>query len=166
VLVAEFKLSSDDLASGSFPAAHILSEAYGFGCSGGNQSPHLAWQEPPDGTKSFVITLYDPDAPTGIGWTHWVVANIPADVRALARGAGNDGGKLPAGAVQTRTDFGVPGYGGPCPPRGPAHRYVFTVTALKVDRLDVGPDAMPALVGFFTRANSLAQASFTVPYGR
>jgi Raf kinase inhibitor-like YbhB/YbcL family protein len=164
--VGAFKLSSDDLKSGSFPAEHILSKAYGFGCEGGNVSPHLAWQDPPPGTKSLVVTLYDPDAPTGIGWTHWIVANIPADVREIARGAGNDAKKLPSGAVQTRTDFGAPGYGGPCPPPGPAHRYVFTVTALKVDKLDVGADAMPALVGFFTNANSLGKASFTIMYGR
>ena len=164
--MGEFKLSSDDLKSGRFPAEHILSQAYGFGCDGGNLSPHLAWQDPPAGTRSFVVTLYDKDAPTGIGWTHWVVANIPAAVRELGRGAGNDAAKRPVGAVQTRTDFGVPGYGGPCPPPGQTHDYTFTVAALNVERLDIGADAMPALVGFFTNANSLGKASLTVPHGR
>jgi Raf kinase inhibitor-like YbhB/YbcL family protein len=98
----------------------------GFGCDGGNVSPSLAWQNPPAGTKSFALTVYDPDAPTGSGWWHWVMFNIPADVTALPAGAGDPGsGKAPRGAVQARTDFGKPGYGGPCPPQGDRpHRYI------------------------------------------
>lgn len=165
-IVSEFILRSDDLKSGKFAPDHILSEAYGFGCAGGNISPHLAWENPPAGTKSFVLTMYDKDAPTGIGWMHWVVINIAADTCDLQRGAGNEGGRLPTGAIQTLTDFGKPGYGGPCPPPGPAHSYRFTIHALKIEKLDIPAQAMPALVGFFTNANSLGNASFAVPYKR
>ena len=140
----------------------------GFGCEGGNISPALSWKDPPPGTKSFAITVYDPDAPTGSGWWHWVVFNIPGDVRALVGGAGTAGsGKLPKGAVQSITDFGMPGYGGPCPPRGDRpHRYIFTVHALKVDKLDLDEKAMPALVGFTLTSNRLARATFTATYSR
>jgi hypothetical protein len=138
----------------------------GFGCSGANVSPELSWQNAPQGTKSFVVTVYDPDAPTGSGWWHWVVWNIPADAKGLPRGAGGAQGQLPPGAVQGRTDFGAPGFGGACPPPGKSHRYVFTVYALKLDRLDVPADAAPAMVGFMTKANALASASFTAHYGR
>jgi hypothetical protein len=143
----------------------------GFGCEGDNLSPALEWKNPPAGTKSFVVTVYDPDAPTGSGWWHWVMFNIPADVMKLEQGAGDPAaGKVPAGAVQSRTDFGKPGYGGPCPPQGPSlkkpHRYVFTVHALKVDKLDLDESASGALVGFMANANSLGKASFTGRYGR
>ena len=125
----------------------------------GNISPSLSWKDPPAGTKSFAVTVYDPDAPTGSGWWHWVVFNLPADVRSLPAGAGNPAsGKLPKGAVQSLTDFGAPGYGGPCPPRGDRpHRYVFTVHALKVDKLDLDEKAMPALVGFMVTSNRIAR---------
>jgi Raf kinase inhibitor-like YbhB/YbcL family protein len=139
----------------------------GMGCTGANQSPELAWQNPPAGTKSFVVTVYDPDAPTGSGWWHWVVYDIPADTKQLEKGAGGEGGQLPAGAKQGRTDFGKPGFGGACPPPGDKpHRYVFTVYALKVDKLDVPDDASPAMIGFMTKANALGSATFTAHYGR
>jgi Raf kinase inhibitor-like YbhB/YbcL family protein len=138
----------------------------GFGCSGPNVSPGLSWKGAPQGTKSFVLTVYDPDAPTGSGWWHWVVYDIPASATELARGAGSGQVSLPEGAKQGRTDFGAPGYGGPCPPPGKPHRYVFTLYALKVDRLDVPTDASPALVGFMTRSNALASAALTARYGR
>jgi Raf kinase inhibitor-like YbhB/YbcL family protein len=116
----------------------ILSADFRFGCAGGNKSSHLKWSGAPDGTKSFAVTCYDPDAPTGSGFWHWLVANIPANVSELAESAGSSGGKLPAGALQTRTDFGAPGYGGPCPPQGDhPHRYLFMVFAVKTDKLDV-----------------------------
>ena len=124
-----------------------------------NRSPHLKWSDAPAGTKSFAVTCYDPDAPTGSGFWHWLVVNIPANVNELAEGAGSAGGKLPTGALQTRTDFGAPGYGGPCPPAGDhPHRYLFTVFAVKADKLDVKVDTSAAVVGFNLHFNTLAKA--------
>ena len=140
----------------------------GFGCSGQNVSPQLAWKNAPAGTKSFAITAYDPDAPTGSGWWHWVVFDVPATVTALPSGAGSTTpSALPAGAVQGNTDFGTKGYGGPCPPPGDRpHRYIFTVHALKVAKLDVPANATAAMVGFSINANRLASATLTARYGR
>ena len=161
-----FTLQSPDLRHG-FASNHLLSASYGFGCDGGNTSPALTWRNPPAGTKSYVLTVYDPDAPTGIGWTHWVVANIPAATRSLPAAITPEGQGLPEGALQTRNDIGVPGYMGACPPKGSNHRYIFKLTALKIDRLpNVDANATPALVGFFTRANAVGEAKFTVRYGR
>ena len=137
----------------------------GMGCTGANQSPELAWKEPPAGTKSFVVTVYDPDAPTGSGWWHWVVYDIPASAKELPRGAGGGQG-LPEGAKEGRTDFGKPGFGGACPPPGKPHRYIFTIWALKTDKLDVPEDASPAMVGFMTRMNALGSATLTAHYAR
>jgi Raf kinase inhibitor-like YbhB/YbcL family protein len=139
----------------------------GFGCEGGNVSPSLAWKNPPAGTKSFAVTVYDPDAPTGSGWWHWVMFNIPADVTSLSLGVGNPAsGQTPKGAVQSKTDFGKPGYGGPCPPKGDKpHRYVFTVYALNVDKIDADENASGAMVGFMLNANKLGKASLTATYG-
>jgi Raf kinase inhibitor-like YbhB/YbcL family protein len=140
----------------------------GFGCSGKNISPALKWSNAPAGTKSFAVTVYDPDAPTGSGWWHWVVYNIPANVTELPAGAGDiKSGSMPEGAVQGRTDYGVPGFGGACPPQGDKpHRYIFTVHALKTEKIDAPADASAALVGFMINANRLAKASFTATYGR
>lgn len=139
----------------------------GFGCSGANVSPELSWADAPKETKSFVVTVYDPDAPTGSGWWHWVVYDIPATATGLAQGAGSGKAALPEGAKEGRTDFGATGFGGACPPPGDKpHRYIFTVYALKADKLDVPADASPAMIGFMTRANSLASASFTATYAR
>jgi Raf kinase inhibitor-like YbhB/YbcL family protein len=139
----------------------------GMGCKGENLSPQLSWSNVPEGTKSFVLSVYDPDAPTGSGWWHWVVYNIPADATELAAGAGSGKAKLPAGTVEGRTDFGKAGFGGACPPPGDKpHRYIFTLTALKVDKLEVPADASAAMVGFMTKANALGSATFTAKYGR
>ena len=132
-----------------------------------NRSPALAWSNAPAGTKSFAVTMYDPDAPTGSGWWHWVVFNIPANVTSLPTGAGDPAANLlPAGAVQSATDFGAYGYGGPCPPPGKPHRYIFSVFALKVDKLPLDTRASGAMVGFNLNANALAKASLTAKYGR
>jgi len=156
-----FAVSSKSFKDGDYLGKdQILSADFGFGCAGGNQSPHLAWSGAPSGTKSFAVTCYDPDAPTGSGFWHWLVVNIPANVNELAAGAGSAGGKLPAGALMTRTDFGAPGYGGPCPPEGDhPHRYLFTVFAAKTDRLDVKADTSAAVVGFNLHFNTLAKAA-------
>ncbi len=140
---------------------HVLSEAFGFGCSGGNLSPQLSWHGAPDGTESFAVTCFDPDAPTGSGFWHWVVANIPATVSELPLGAGDPGsGKMPAGALEVRTDFGKPGYGGPCPPQGAnIHRYIFTVHAVALKELPVTADTSAAIVGFYLNFNTLDKAS-------
>jgi Raf kinase inhibitor-like YbhB/YbcL family protein len=163
---AAFTLSSPTVKPGA-----TLTEAQvfqGFGCTGKNVSPALKWSGAPAGTKSYALTVYDPDAPTGSGWWHWVVYNIPAGTTELPEGAGAaDGKSLPAGTAQGRTDFGAPGFGGACPPKGDKpHRYIFTVYALKTDKLDVPPDATAALVGFMINANKLGKASFTAKYGR
>lgn len=136
-----------------------------FGCTGANTSPDLEWSGAPKGTKTFAITMYDPDAPTGSGWWHWVVFNIPANVHKLAAGAGSKGGVMPTGSVQSKTDFGSPGYGGPCPPPGKPHRYQFKIYALKAP-LDLKEDASAAMVGFNLNANKLAEASLQATYGR
>jgi Raf kinase inhibitor-like YbhB/YbcL family protein len=163
---ADFKLASSELtAGGRFETRHVFN---GFGCSGGNVSPALSWSGAPAGTKSFALTVYDPDAPTGSGWWHWVMFDIPATATALPAGAGDPAGaKAPKGAVQTTTDFGKPGFGGPCPPQGDkAHRYVFTLYALKVDKLGVDPASTAAMVGFMLNANAIEKTTFTVYYGR
>ena len=161
-----FTLESAEIKPGSTIAEAQVYK--GFGCEGGNVSPSLKWSNAPAGTKSFAVTVYDPDAPTGSGWWHWLMFNIPADVTSLTSGAGDPAkGLAPAGAVQSRTDYGTPGYGGPCPPQGDRpHRYIFTVHALRVDRLDVGENSTAALVGFTINVNLINKASFTGSYGR
>jgi Raf kinase inhibitor-like YbhB/YbcL family protein len=161
-----FKISSTSFAPrGTLSDDQVFNS---FGCSGKNLSPALHWSGAPQGTKSFALMVYDPDAPTGSGWWHWVVYNIPASATDLGTGAGATGSTmLPAGALQGRTDFGITGYGGPCPPAGDKpHRYIFTLYALKIEKLDVPADASPALIGFYARANTLAAAKITALFGR
>lgn len=163
---AGFVLESPDIRAG-----HRIDPRFefnGFGCSGENRSPALRWHGAPAGTRSFALTVYDPDAPTGSGWWHWVVVDLPAGVDALAPDAGAVGGAhLPEGARHIRTDYGQAGWGGMCPPPGDKpHRYVFTVHALRTDKLEIPADATAALAGYMIHANSLGQASFTATYGR
>ena len=155
-----FRLSSADVKT-TFAQTQVANT---FGCSGGNVSPQIAWTGAPAGTKSFALTLYDRDAPTGSGWWHWVVVNIPTSVTQLASGASPS--EMPAGSLETRTDFGKPGYGGPCPPPGETHRYIFTIYALKVDKLDLDAQASGAMAGFMIRSNSLGSATLTATYAR
>lgn len=164
---AGFTLSSADIKPGA--AINNKQVFKGFGCTGDNVSPALAWGGAPAGTKSFALLVHDPDAPTGgAGWWHWVVYNIPADAKGIEGGAGTaDGAKLPKGTVQGKTDFGAPGYGGPCPPEGHGkHHYHFTLHALKVDKLDVPADATASLVGYMVNANSIGKAKLTGLYER
>lgn len=165
-LAAGFKLESPDVKANA--TLDKKWEANVFGCSGENKSPALKWSGAPKDTKSFAVTVYDPDAPTGSGFWHWFVYNIPANVTELKLDAGNaSGANLPAGAKQNRIDYGFAAWGGPCPPEGDnPHRYVFTVHALKVDKLDLPADATAAVAGFMTNANTIAKASFTAKYGR
>jgi len=160
-----FELSSPDFAArGTLRDAQVFNA---FGCTGKNLSPALEWRGAPAGTRSFALMVHDPDAPTGSGWWHWVVYNLPANATSLAAGAGSsDGKKLPPGAAQGLTDYGARGYGGPCPPPGPPHRYFFRLHALNVDKLDIPPDATAALVGFNVNANTIAIAELVGMYGR
>ena len=163
---ARFTLTSPDIR----PNRPIAMEQVfnGFGCSGQNVSPALRWSGAPAGTQSFALLVHDPDAPTGgAGWWHWLVVNIPASATELHKDAGKaDGSTLPAGFAQIATDFGGPGWGGPCPPVGDkAHRYNFTLYALKTDRLDVS-GASASLVGYMVNAHAIARARLTGKFGR
>jgi len=161
-----FSISSTDVKRGGrFGNTQVYG---GFGCTGKNVSPALSWSGAPAGTKSFALTIYDPDAPTGSGWWHWMVYNIPATATSLPAGAGDEKGTgLPAGAVQGPTDFGAHMYGGPCPPAGDKpHRYIITIYALKTDKLDIPASATSAFVGFNIHGAQLAKASLVARYGR
>ncbi|EON14620.1 MULTISPECIES: YbhB/YbcL family Raf kinase inhibitor-like protein [Pandoraea] len=158
-----FAIQSDDIAGGHFDNAQISD---GFGCHGGNISPAISWSGEPAGTQSFLVTMYDPDAPTGSGFWHWVVANLPASVHTLDLGAGSEVGRLPKGAMAVRNDTGKAAYLGPCPPEGESHRYIITVAALKVPSLPVDSTATPAVVGFVAHYQELAKATITIQYAR
>lgn len=161
-----FELSSPDIAAGgTVPPRQIYN---GQGCTGGNVSPALAWREAPSGARSFAVTVFDPDAPTGNGWWHWAIFDIPAGVTKLDASSGNlRVARAPKGAVQGVNDFREPGYSGPCPPRGDKpHRYVFTVYALGADRLPFDSGATDRAVGRYLHAHALGKASLTARYGR
>ena len=163
---AGFTLTSPDVKANAMMDKKF--EANVFGCTGENKSPALKWSGAPKDAKSFAVTVYDPDAPTGSGFWHWFVINIPAATTELAANAGAVGGaNLPKGATNVRIDYGFAGWGGACPPEGDKpHRYIFTVYALKTDKLDIPADATAAVAGFMTNANSIGKASFTAKYGR
>ena len=151
-----FRLESDDITDGQPVGQLFVHESLG----GGNQSPQLRWSGFPAETKGFVVTCYDPDAPTMSGFWHWVLVNLPVGVTELPRGAGSGtGGTLPSGAFHVRNDAGSTAYAGPFPPSGDRpHRYVFTVHALDAERLDVDGSASPALVGFNLTFHTIARA--------
>jgi len=165
-VAGKFAISSPEVRDGGKISAEQVFNS--FGCTGTNISPAISWRGAPAGTKSFAVTMYDPDAPTGSGWWHWVVFNIPANATGLAKNAGAPGAPpFPVGSVQSRTDYGKPGYGGPCPPVGDkAHRYYFTVHALKTDKLPLDENTSAAMVGYFLHQNSLAKATLLARYGR
>jgi Raf kinase inhibitor-like YbhB/YbcL family protein len=154
-----FAVQSNSFNDGDYLAqTHILSAAFGFGCEGDNRSPHLAWSGAPAGTKSFAVTCFDPDAPTGSGFWHWLVVNIPPDVTELALDAGNPKNpKLPPRALQTRTDFGTGDH---------PHRYLFTVFAVGAESLQVTADTSAAVIGFQLHFNTLAKAAIMGLYKR
>ena len=164
VYADEFTLTSSRIG-GQLTIDQVYS---GFGCTGKNISPELKWTGAPKAAKSFAVTVYDPDAPTGSGWWHWVIFNIPADVNELKTGAGDPAKKLaPPGSVQSMTDYGKPGFGGACPPIGDRpHRYIITVFALDVPKMDLDEKAGAAYVGFNLNAHALAKASLMAYYGR
>lgn len=160
-------LTSPDIPEGGTIASEQV--ITGFGCTGGNTSPALSWSGAPAGTRSFAVSMFDPDAPTGSGFWHWVVFNIPAGTTSFAKGAGDVKKKLmPKGAIQSRTDFGTPGYGGPCPPAGDKpHHYQITVFAVDVDKLPFAKNynASAAMVGFDLHFHTLAKATLTGLFG-
>jgi len=160
------KVTSPDIKQGGKIADEQVFNA--FGCSGKNISPELSWSGAPKETKSFAVSIYDPDAPTGSGFWHWVVFNIPAATTSLPKNAGDPKANLmPAGAVQSRTDFGTPGYGGPCPPKGDKpHHYHVQVFAVDVDKLDADENASAAFVGFNLHFHTLAKGELIGLYGR
>jgi len=160
------ELSSTDITHGKFMSK--TQEFNGFGCSGKDTSPHLQWTSIPKGTKSFAVTAYDPDAPTGSGWWHWQIVDIPVSVTELKSGAGNANNKnIPKGSTQTSNDYGITGFGGACPPEGHGtHRYQFTVHALAVETLSLPKNASGALVGYMINANSIASSSIESLYKR
>lgn len=157
-----FTLTSDDVGG----QLSIKQEFNGFGCSGKNISPSLTWRDAPQETKSFAITMYDPDAPTGSGWWHWVVFNIPKSATSIVSNA-SALKVLPKGSVESVTNYGVSGFGGACPPKGDkAHRYVITLYALDVDKLDLDQSVNPAVVGFNLHAHTIQKSSIISYYSR
>ena len=141
-------------------------EFNGFGCSGKNISPSLKWVDAPKGTRSFALTIYDPDAPTGSGWWHWIVYNIPADAISIASNA-SALHLLPKGSVEGITSYGESGFGGACPPKGDKpHRYIITLFALDIAKLDLPKNGSPALVGYNLNSHAIAKSSIISYYGR
>ena len=166
VFAGSLTLSSDDISQGEFMTKKH--EYNGFGCSGDDLSPHLTWSNAPKGTKSFAITAYDPDAPTGSGWWHWQIVNIAKNVTEIKTGAGSTKQNLaPKGSVQIKNDYGSQGFGGACPPSGHGvHHYRFTVHALSVEKLDLPEDASGALAGYMINANTIESSTIESLYKR
>lgn len=159
-----FTLKSRELG-GQASLAQVFN---GFGCQGGNSSPQLYWENAPAGTRSFALTMYDENAPTGSGWWHWLIFDIPASVNELKSDAGNLLKNLaPAGSVQSMTDFGQPGYGGPCPPEGQGfHKYIITLYALKTEKTGFDRNINPAMLGFYLEQNLIQKCSLVFYYKR
>lgn len=165
VLAESLTLTSQDIKQGQFMQA--AQEFQGFGCTGGNLSPQLSWSNVPEGTEAFALLAYDPDAPTGSGWWHWQIVNIPKQVTSLEAGAGDITKKLaPKGSMQISNDYGVQGFGGACPPKGHGvHRYQFTLHALS-QKLELPQDASGALTGYMVKAHSLGSSTIEALYKR
>lgn len=156
-------------AGATLPASMVYNQ---FGCSGGDTSPQLSWTAGPTGTVTYAVTMFDPDAPTNVGFWHWLVYNVPAATTSLAAGipptgqAGAGGGTLPAGASQAMDDYGVQGYGGPCPPTGTTHEYIITVTALSTTISGLNAATTDAaLLQFNMDGNILARGTLIGFYG-
>jgi len=155
-------LKSDDI-SGQISINQVFN---GFGCTGKNISPSLSWNGAPKNTKSFAVTMYDPDAPTGSGWWHWLAFNIDKETSSLATDASKLG-LMPKGTVESITDYGKGGFGGACPPKGDnAHSYIITVYALDIEKLELNKNANPALVGYMLNMHTIQKSSIISFYKR
>ena len=166
VFAGSLTLSSQDIAEGEFMSNN--QEFAGFGCSGKDLSPQLKWDNAPKNTKSFAITVHDADAPTGSGWWHWQVINIPVNVSALASNAGSTKESLlPQGSVQIDNDYGSAGFGGACPPAGHGvHHYRYTIHALSVEKIELPAGASGALAGYMINANTIESSTIEALYKR
>lgn len=154
-VLPDFEVRSDDFVDNeTLPMAHVY-----HGAGGGNTSPQLSWSGFPDETKGFAVTCYDPDAPTGCGWWHWILIGLPAGQTSLPLNAGApDAALLPATARHLRNDYGTWDYGGAAPPPGDHyHRYFFTVYALDTDDLELSADTSAAVASFTINAHALAR---------
>ena len=159
----DFKLHSSDIAEGQkLSSTHVFQ---GFGCEGDDMSPQLSWSGAPEGTKSFAITAYDPDAPTGSGWWHWNTFNIPVTVKSIAKNASGTS-LMPKQSIELKNDYGTIGFGGACPPPGEVHRYEFKIHALGTDKLDIPASASNALAGYMINANTIESSKITAVYTR
>ena len=162
LMAGTFTLESNDLEG----QLTKVQEFNGFGCSGENKSPELHWSNAPKGTKSFALTVYDPDAPTGSGWWHWLVVNIPSQATTIITNA-SALKALPKGALETLTDYSNAGFGGACPPKGDKdHTYMFTLYALDTDKIDVKETSDSALVGYMINSHTIEKTSLVSYYGR
>lgn len=162
MMAGNFTLKSDDVLG----QLTKIQEFNGFGCNGLNTSPALHWKDAPSDTKSFAITVYDPDAPTGSGWWHWLVVNIPSNTHTIQTDASTNK-KLPKGAIETMNDYGMTSFGGACPPEGDkAHTYIFTLYALDVEKLDVNAKSDSALVGYMIQSHTIEKATIVSYYKR
>jgi len=135
-------------------------------CGGKNISPKLIWENAPENTKSIAITMFDPDAPTGHGWWHWLMINIPSNVTELPENTGSPVSEFFDIGIQTVNDYGEIGYGGPCPPPGPPHRYIITVYALNVKGFDVRKDIKPQILNEYIQKYAIDKASIMALYQR
>jgi Raf kinase inhibitor-like YbhB/YbcL family protein len=159
-----FTLQSKDLGG----QATMQQVFNGFGCTGENKSPQLSWTNAPKSTKSFAITMYDESAPTGSGWWHWLAFDIPSTTSEIVQQAGNTAlNLLPKGSIQSKTDYGSFGYGGPCPPEGHGfHKYTITVYALDIDKLGLDKETNAAVVGFYLNQHTIEKSSLVFYYKR
>jgi len=158
-----FSLSSPELKKNTYFQQKYLWNKNG--CKGENISPPLEWEYAPKNTESFALTVFDPDATSGSGWWHWVLINIPKTAKKISENASKNK-SIPHGSIEIRNDFGEISWGGPCPPPGETHHYVFTIYALKTKGISVNEQSTPAQIGIELQKNMIKKASFTIKASR